>query len=265
MEDPKYKYIYGPVESWRIGKSLGVDPVSTSVKTCTFDCVYCQVGKTELFPAERELFVSTEELVDELRSLPEIEVDYITFAGNSEPTLAKNLGEMIRAVKIFRQEKIAVITNASLINRKDVQEDLLLADLVEVKLDAFSPESFARVNRPKAGIVWEDILQGMKAFRKIYRGRFVLQVMFVGLNRTYAREMAKLALDIGPDETEINTPLRANPVGALASEPMDEITAIFREVCGDTLKIRSIYESNRKKSQPFCQASTERRRGKEAA
>ena len=263
MERPEYKYIYGPVSSWRLGKSLGIDPVSSMQNTCSFDCVYCQAGRTEFLTGERELFVSTEDLVDELRSLPEVEIDYITFAGNGEPTLAKNLGEMIRAVKIFRKEKVAVITNASLIDRHDVQEDLLLADLVEAKLDAGSLDSLNKINRPATGILWENILGGLKAFRKIYHGRLVLQVMFVLANQRLAREIAKLACDISPDEIEINTPLRVNPVRPMAPEPLDEITRIFREACGDAIKVRSVYESSRKQSQPFCQKATERRRGKE--
>lgn len=263
MESPKYKYIYGPVSSWRLGRSLGIDPISSTQKTCTFDCVYCQAGPTAFFPQERELFVTTEDLVDELRFLPDVEIDYITFAGNGEPTLAKNLGEMIRAVKIFRKEKIAVITNASLIDRKDVQADLLEADLVEAKLDAFSSASLARVNRPASWMVWEKMVEGLKSFRKIYQGRFVLQIMFVGANRVDAREIAKLAYEINPDEIEINTPLRVSPAPALGYEAMDEVTRIFREVCASKIKVRSVYEEKREKSQPWCERSTERRRGKE--
>jgi len=263
VEEQKFKYIYGPVSSWRIGKSLGIDPISSSQKTCTFDCVYCQAGKTEFFTGDRELFVSTEDLVDELRALPEVAVDYITFAGNGEPTLAKNLGEMIRAVKIFRKEKVAVITNASLIDRKDVQEDLLAADLVEAKLDACSIDSLNQVNRPAVGIMWKNILEGLKAFRTIYHGRLVLQIMFVRSNQALATEIATLARDIAPDEIAINTPLRVNPVKPLAPQPMDEITAIFRNICGEVIPVRSVYETKREKSQPFCKPSTERRRGKE--
>jgi len=225
--------------------------------------VYCQAWKTESLTGEREVFVSTEDLVDELRSLPEVAIDYITFAGNGEPTLAKNLGEMIRAVKIFRKEKIAVITNSSLIDRKDVQEDLLCADLVEAKLDACSMDSLNQMNRPAPGILWENILEGLKTFRKIYRGRLVLQIMFVRTNQAFAGEIAKIAREISPDEIAINTPLRVNAVKPLAAEPLGEITSIFRKVCGETIPVRSVYESKREKSRPFCQESTDRRRGKE--
>jgi wyosine [tRNA(Phe)-imidazoG37] synthetase (radical SAM superfamily) len=263
MEQPKYKYIYGPVSSWRLGRSLGIDPISSFQKTCTFDCVYCQSGRTEVFSCQREIFVPTEALIHELRSLPEVPVDYITFAGNGEPTLAKNLGGMIRAVKIVRSEKVAVITNASLIDRQDVVEDLLLADLVEAKLDASSAESFKAVNRPMPEIRWENMVEGLKAFRKVYKGYLTLQVMFVASNKACASALAKIARQIGPNEVEINTPLRACDVKPLSIEGLEEITAIFRGICGAGIKVRSVYEVKREKIQPFCQPSTERRRGKE--
>ncbi|OGX10708.1 MAG: hypothetical protein A2351_06170 [Omnitrophica bacterium RIFOXYB12_FULL_50_7] len=264
MEQSKYKYIYGPVSSWRLGRSLGIDPISSCQKTCTFDCVYCQVGRTEVFSGQREVFVPTEALIHELRSLPDVPIDYITFAGNGEPTLAKNLGEMIRAVKMVRKEKIAVITNASLIHRKDVVEDLLLADLVEAKLDASSDVFLKAVNQSMAEIRWEDIVEGLKAFRKVYHGHLTLQVMFVASNKACAAAIAKIAHQIGPDEVEINTPLRACSVKPLSIEDMEEITAIFRRICGARIKVRSVYEAKREISRPFCQPSTERRRGKES-
>ncbi len=263
MEQPKYKYIYGPVSSWRLGRSLGIDPISSFQKTCTFDCVYCQSGKTEVLSCNREVFVPTEALMHELRSLPEISVDYITFAGHGEPTLAKNLGEMIRAVKMARNEKIAVITNASLIDRKDVVEDLLLADLVEAKLDASSEAFFKAVNKPMPEIHWEEIVEGLKAFRKIYHEHLTLQIMFIASNKACAPALAKIAHQIGPDEIEINTPLRTCDVKPLSIEEIEEITAIFRGICGTRTRVRSVYEAKREKSLPFCQPSTERRRGKE--
>lgn len=263
MEQPQYKYIYGPVSSWRLGRSLGIDPISSFQKTCTFDCVYCQAGRTEVFSSARKVFIPTDALVHELRSLPDIAIDYITFAGHGEPTLAKNLGEMIRAIKMVRKEKIAVITNASLIHREDVVKDLLLADLVEAKLDACSAESFKTVNRPMPEIRLDDIVEGLKAFRKAYKGHLTLQVMFVASNKACAAAIAKIAHQIGPDEVEVNTPLRACAVKPLSIEDMEEIAAIFRGICGDGIKVRSVYEVKREKIQPFSQASTERRRGKE--
>jgi wyosine [tRNA(Phe)-imidazoG37] synthetase (radical SAM superfamily) len=263
MEQPKYKYIYGPVSSWRLGRSLGIDPISSFQKTCTFDCVYCQSGRTEVFSDRREVYVPTEALIHELNSLPEVSVDYVTFAGHGEPTLAKNLGGMIRAVKMIRKEKVAVITNSSLIDRKDVVEDLLLADLVEAKLDASSSESFKVINRPMPEILWEDMVGGLKTFRKVFKGYLALQVMFMASNKACAAAIAQIAHQITPNEVEINTPLRACAVKPLSIEEIEEITAIFRGVCGAESKVRNVYEVKREKIQPFCQPSTERRRGKE--
>ena len=195
--------------------------------------------------------------------MPDVSVDYITFAGTGEPTLAKNLGEMIRAVKMARKEKVAVITNASLIDRKDVVADLLLADLVEAKLDACSAASFKAVNQPMLEICLENIAEGLKAFRKVYSGHLTLQVMFVASNKACAAALAKIAYQIGPDEVEINTPLRVSPVKPLSLEDIEETTAVFRGICGAKIKVRNVYEAKREKSQPFCQSSTERRRGKE--
>ena len=264
MENSKYKYIYGPVSSWRLGSSLGIDPLSCQHKTCTFDCIYCQAGKTEVFPGDRGIFVPTETLIEELRCFPEVPpLDYITFAGNGEPTLADNLGEMIREVRRLRKEKIAVITNASLLDREDVQQDLLLADLVEAKLDASAAETFEKVNRAMPGISLEEIVAALKAFRKLFKGHLALQVMFMASNRARAAEIAELARDIGPDEVEINTPLRESAVKPLQPEAVAEITDIFRKICGAGIKVRSVYETKREKSLPFDQAATDRRRGKE--
>jgi len=263
MEAPKYKYIYGPVSSWRLGNSLGIDPISSFQKICSFDCVYCQSARTEVFSSQREVFIPTEALAHELRTVPDTPVDYITFAGNGEPTLAKNLGEMIRAVRMIRPEKVAVITNSSLISRQDVMDDLMLADLVEAKLDAASAETFQVVNQPMPEISFEEIVEGLKAFRKVYKGHLTLQIMFIASNKDSAPMIAKLAHEIRPDEIELNTPLRASPAKPLSIDDMERITAVFRGICGDGIKVRSVYEEKREKSRPFCEPSTERRRGKE--
>lgn len=263
MEHPTYRYIYGPVSSWRLGQSLGIDPLSCVHKTCTFDCVYCQAGKTEYFPLARAIFVPTETLIEEIRTLPETPLDFITFAGNGEPTLALNLGEMIREIRRLRKEKIAVITNASLLDREDVQQDLLLTDLVEAKLDAGGAAAFKKVNRAMPEISWDGIVAGLKTFRKMYKGHLALQVMFVASNQSSVAAIAELALEIHPDEVEINTPLRESAAKPLSPVELEEITKVFRKICGHRLKVRSVYEVQREKSKPFNRQATEKRRGKE--
>ena len=148
MSARNYRYIYGPVPSWRLGSSLGIDPLSRDGKVCSFDCIYCQIGETAFLTDERKTFVPAAKIINELDSLPALKIDYITFSGTGEPTLAENLGQMIKAIKQIRREKIAVLTNSSLMYREDVQRDLFLADFVVAKLDAPSQTIFELVNRP---------------------------------------------------------------------------------------------------------------------
>ncbi len=131
-----FQYIFGPVYSWRLGNSLGIDPLSSPDKICNMDCIYCQLGKTAQLTHERKIYVPLEALMDEIRQIPLDLADYITFSGRGEPTLALNLGEMIRGVKAARPEKVAVITNSSLMHLQAVRDDLMAADFVLAKLDA---------------------------------------------------------------------------------------------------------------------------------
>lgn len=135
MRKKNYKYIYGPVSSWRLGSSLGVEPISEDKKYCSFDCIYCQLGRTAVLSDERRNFISTFDLVKEVNTLPAIEIDYITFSGTGEPTLAKNLGEMINAVKQIRKERIAILTNSSLLDKLDVQR--IMIDFIMERLICF--------------------------------------------------------------------------------------------------------------------------------
>ena len=255
----KCKYIYGPVYSWRLGRSLGIDPLSQTDKTCTFDCSYCQIGETKLFNSGRKIFVSTEAIVREITSLPKnVRIDYITFSGNGEPTLAKNLGAIIKRIKKIRKEKIAVITNASLINRSDVQDDLLLADFVILKLDANAEDLFIDVNRPDPGIRFGDIVKGIKRFSGIYRGRLALQVMFVERNKAYAKEIVKMAQKLGIKEVQINTPLRECAEKALSKPEMDIIRRYFKG-----MSVNYIYWAKRKNVMPMDKEGTDKRHGRD--
>ncbi len=166
---------------------MGVDLLSQKDKICSFDCLYCQLGKTGSLTATRKRYVSNEDILEEIRALPQISIDYITFSGRGEPTLAKNLGQMIDAVKTIRQEPIAVITNSSLMGRQDVREELAGADFVICKLDAFSQESFEMINQPLKGIKFDTILEGIKEFKRHFQGRLALQLMFLKENIKYAK------------------------------------------------------------------------------
>ena len=237
MGEKNYRYIYGPVPSWRLGSSLGIDPISQNKKICTFDCIYCQIGRGGFLSDERKTFVQTQDIINELNSLPSLEIDYITFSGRSEPTLAKNLGEIVREIKKIRKEKIAVISNSSLIDRKDAQEDLSLADLVMLKLDAPSKELFLKINQPVKGVELAKILKGIKEFRAIYKGRLALQIMFIDENKGFAKEISKLARDINPEEVQINTPLRPSSIKPLSKKEINTIKPYF-----EGMSVVSVYD-----------------------
>lgn len=257
MNERKYKYIYGPVPSWRLGSSLGIDPVSTGEKVCSFDCVYCQISKTALLTDKRQIFIRCEDIIKELDSLPPLKIDYITFSGAGEPTLAANLGEMIRTIKKIRQEKTAVISNASLLHREDVREDLLAADLVMAKLDAPTQDILTAVNRPIETIDIERVLSGIKEFKRIYKGKLALQIMFVEQNKNHAQAIARIARQICPDEVQINTPLRPCRAKPLSEAELEGIESYF-----DGLNHLSVYKAEKKKIKPISDEDTLKRRGK---
>ncbi|MCK5214577.1 MAG: radical SAM protein [Candidatus Omnitrophica bacterium] len=251
-----YQYIYGPVYSWRLGRSLGVDPLSAEDKNCNYDCVYCQLGKTVHFADERRVFVETGDIIKEIESFPEGGIDYITFSGRGEPTLAKNLGEMIRIIKETRDEKVAVITNSSLLHEADVRRDLSRADFVLAKLDACDQDSFATVNRARGDLNFEKIVQGIREFRRGFKGKLALQLMFVAFNQSLGEAMAAIAGDIDADEVEINTPLRPCAVKPLSEEELGAIKEYFKD-----LPVKTVFEQERKIIAPMDEDNTVKRHG----
>ncbi len=236
---------------------MGIDPISAEDKICSFDCIYCQIGRTTIHTKKRKVFVPTEQLIEELRLLPPVDIDYITFSGRGEPTLAKNLGEMISEVKKIRKEPIAVLTNASLLCDKEVREDLSQADFVVAKLDAFSEPVFKKMDGPVAGVSLSKVVAGIKKFLSTYTGKSALQIMFTEENEKEAKEIAQLAGKIGADEIQLNTPLRPCGVKSLSENKMKEIEKHF-----EGLNVVSVYKSVRKKVKPVSGKDTLKRRGK---
>ena len=143
------RYVYGPVPSWRLGCSLGIDPLGGSVKRCTFDCRYCQLGPTPPDPVRPEAWVSPADLEEELRTTRGLVIDTVTFAGMGEPTLAFNLEALLRVPRRVIGAPVAVLTNGSLLLQPAVRATLGLAERVVVKLDAATEEA----SRPSTGRV----------------------------------------------------------------------------------------------------------------
>jgi wyosine [tRNA(Phe)-imidazoG37] synthetase (radical SAM superfamily) len=252
-----FKYLYGPVDSWRLGASLGVDLLSQKAKVCSFDCRYCQLGRTSAHVTERHLYVSTEAVMKEAAELPEVKIDYITFSGIGEPTLALNLGEAISALRGIRKEPVAVLTNASLMFREDVREDLFQADYVIAKLDACSQASFEEVNRPAPESTFPEIVKGLKRFGADFRGRMALQIMFIHANAELAPEIARTARGIRPDEVQINTPLRPCREVPLSGETLGRIKSFFKG-----MNCVSVYDAAKVPVEPISKKQTMMRRGK---
>ncbi|NQT72292.1 MAG: radical SAM protein [Chloroflexi bacterium] len=249
--------IYGPVPSWRLGRSLGIDVVSTKEKTCSFDCVYCQLGKTIHRVNQRDTFVSLELLADEFESTKEIPIDYVTFSGVAEPTLASNLGQAIDLAKSKLGFPVAVLTNSSLMFLEDVRRDLAHADVVVAKLDVPEEGLFRSINRPVTGISFKQTVEGIRRFRREYSGILALQIMFIDANRGSASQMAALAEEIMPDEVQLNTPLRPCAVKPLREAEMRSIKDEFARF-GD--KAVMVYESTKPMVEPVDMAQTLRRR-----
>lgn len=208
----KYQYLYGPVPSRRLGRSLGIDLVP--YKICTYDCIYCQIGKTTDRTLARGEYAPVAEVLEEVGSFLRKEgssADHLSLSGSGEPTLHSQIGQVIKALKKMTSIPIAVITNGSLLYLEEVRQDLLEADVVLPSLDAVSSETFNRINRPPDGFFVEHVIDGLVRFRKIYHGKIWLEILFCkGINDP-PEELARMkeAIDrIQPDQIHLNTVVR---------------------------------------------------------
>ncbi len=204
------KYIFGPVPSRRLGLSLGIDVIP--FKVCSLDCIYCECGRTTDKTLKRKNYVSTENIIKELKEFlkKNIYFDYITFSGSGEPTLNSEIGIMINEIRkiISPDKKIAVLTNGTLFYQKEVRKDLLNADLVIPSLDAVSRNAFLKINRPELSLDISKIIDGLMKFREEFKGEIWLEIFFLkGINDS--NEEVELLIDavnkIKPDRVQLNT------------------------------------------------------------
>ncbi len=243
------KKVYGPVDSWRLDRSLGVDLIATEGRRCSFDCLYCQIQNVGEIRGERKEFVEIEELKHELeRALERVgdQTDYVTLSGMGEPTLASNLEEGIDMIGEVTDKPRAILTNGSLFDLKEVREPLRSLDYVIAQLDAATDETFQRVNRPAGAISLDDIVQGYRKFSDGYEGKFALEVMFWKENVSEAEDIAELVNKTGADEVQINTPLRPGPVDPLSREELKSVRKYFEDI--EHLDVMDVFEGKGKKS-----------------
>lgn len=233
MTPNRLHYVYGPVPSRRLGRSLGVDLVP--FKTCTYDCVYCQLGRTTRLTLERQPYVPIEALLAEVKaslssgSAPE----YIGLAGSGEPTLHRDIGDLIQGIKAITSIPIAVLTNGSLLWMPEVRQTLMQADLVLPSLDAGDPETFQRVNRPQDQLCFARMAEGLAIFTRDFPGEVWLEVfLLAGVNDSPASiaNLAALTRKIRPARVQLNTVTRPPAEGfarALAPERLQELLSAF--------------------------------------
>jgi wyosine [tRNA(Phe)-imidazoG37] synthetase (radical SAM superfamily) len=203
--------VYGPVHSWRVGASLGIDML-LELSTCSFNCIYCQLGDIQLKTAERKIYVPTSQVEHDLRRSRWEEADIITFSGSGEPTLALNLGETIHMIKEYTHKPVMVLTNATLLHDPDVIHNLQEADVIACKLDAATEAGLKQMNRPVSGVTLDGILSGIKHLKASYSGKIALQCMFMPTNLREVDAMAEIINDLQPDEVQLNTPRRPYPL-----------------------------------------------------
>jgi wyosine [tRNA(Phe)-imidazoG37] synthetase (radical SAM superfamily) len=219
------KYVFGPVPSRRLGQSLGIDTIP--LKTCNWNCVYCQLGRTvPLTNRRREYFPRDEilaEVQQELAAHKPSEIDWVTFVGSGEPALHIGLGWLIRKVKGLTNLPIAVITNGAIFYLPEVRAELAAADAVLPSLDAGNRKLYRKVNRHHPDATYKRLVDGLVEFRKEYPGRLWVEVMLVrGLNDTEDAlcEIAEVLKRVQPDAVHINLPTR--PPAETWVQPPDE-------------------------------------------
>jgi len=246
----KYKYLFGPVPSRRLGMSLGIDLVPK--KVCSLNCVYCEVGRTTGLTAERKEYVLFDKVIAELdhyfKNNPD--PDYLTFSGSGEPTLNSRLGDVIVYLKKMRPDiPIAVLTNGTLLSDKKMRDELMGADVVLPSLDAATEAVFQKINRPVSGLSIDTVIDGLVEFGKSFKGKIWLEVFILpGYNydENEILEIGKAIKRINPDSVQLNTLDRPGAEDNLISASRDELEKVMELLEIDNVEIIAALNKKRK-------------------
>ncbi len=233
--------IFGPIASRRLGNSLGIDLVKS--KTCNLDCLYCEVGKTNALTETRQTFIDLDALVTEIKACPH-KIDCLTLTGAGEPTLHKDIDKIIARLGADFNYPLVLITNSLLLREEAVRQEILGLDIVMPSLDAVSQDVFETINKPVAGVLASDIIEGLVRFRELFMGKIWLEILFVkGINDAPSEVLAlKHAIErICPDRIQLNTVVRM-PAYKEGVEPVSiETLQSIAEVLGfDNIDILSL-------------------------
>ena len=223
--------------------SLGIN--LTLPKTCTFDCVYCQLGRTKDLTILRSEYIKLSEIIEELRVWLDscknnlAALDYVTISGSGEPTLNTKIPDLISELRRLSPVKIAVITNASLLSDASLRREISGADLIVPSLDAVTQELFVKVDRPHKDIKIEDIINGLISLRREFKGKIWLEVMLIrGLNDDirHIRKLKGVIEKVNPDRIQINSPVRTASEAGISPVPKAKLKKI-KDILGDKAEI----------------------------
>ncbi len=237
-------YLFGPVPSRRLGRSLGIDLIP--FKTCTMNCVFCQLGETPCEVSERGDYVPIQDVLAELDEWKAADgkADHITLAGSGEPTLHLYFGDVFRWVKEQIDIPSVLLTNGSLLHDADVRRQAALADKVKVTLSAWDEASFQQIHRPAQGISFDLLVKGERAFRDVYAGELSVEVFIVeGMNShvSQVQQIAGIVRSINPDRIDINTAVRPPAVKGVtpsSEEQLKALAAVFGEKAAVTASFK---------------------------
>jgi wyosine [tRNA(Phe)-imidazoG37] synthetase (radical SAM superfamily) len=225
-----YHHLFGPIQSRRLGTSLGVDCIVP--KTCNLDCIYCECGHTTNRTMSRKEYVKASAVIDELKNLlaGRPNLDYITFGGSGEPTLNTKIGEMVRFIKKeFPRYKTALLTNGTLLYLPEVQDSIMEFDCILPSLDAISKTVFEAVNRPDPSLDVTKMIEGLVAFSKRYTGMFWVEIFIVpGLNDSEdeLRRFKEVLLQMEPSRVQLNSLDRPGTVKNVPKAPIERLHEI---------------------------------------
>ncbi len=234
-ESDKYKYIFGPVVSRRYGLSLGVDMIEP--KTCSFNCLFCQIGETSSTTVTPHNTPPAEEIIHELEHWIKNDgrCDIITLAGSGEPTLHSRFGEVLRFIKEHSTYPSLLLSNGSLFFNEKIRKQALSADIVKISLHAWDQESFEKITRADPSLKLTTIIDGYRTFRNIYKGRIDLEVFVLpGINDNpdQMKKIAALARSFSPDSIFLNTAVRPpadSSVMEISRKTLEDLSQFFGE------------------------------------
>ncbi|WP_307972389.1 GTPase ObgE [uncultured Brachyspira sp.] len=247
----KTKRVFGPVLSKRLGNSLGIDVIPH--KTCSYNCIYCQLGSEENTITDLTNYYSVDEIIYELKEalLNNKNIDYITFTGSGEPTLYKDLKKLIYEIKQITDIPVCIITNGSLLYKQEMRSNLLLADLIIPSLDAGNEETFKLIDNPNKEIDFDKMVEGLIEFKKVFKGEYWLEIFLlkdINDNEDELDDIIKIVKRIKPDRIQLITATRrvANEKAkALSDEELKKIKKYFNSKCDIEIDIPNISENHK--------------------